>query len=333
MKTNIILLALALLCTHIQAQDKIYFKKTVEPITADAKVGDWGAKPFVLYNVDTKLKYGFAYDDKFLYLCFQSEDKMNQMKIMQAGMNVMLNIKATKKATISIDYPLKKEISADTLQMLMGGGDRMQRSGGDSARMASRQRQIDTTRTHNLSQNQEMRVADRYDVQNVQQQESLTLNTAAMQDSNRRQRSDDRFKMQAKRMADFFLNNQQTMELSGFVHDNGTQAIGSTHGINVKMDWDSAGAMIYEIAIPWSEIFDNANFSPASIKEIALETTINVPEIPANFRQMQFVGGGGPPGEFGGGNRGQQSNAGRGNFDPTTYFVPATSKHKVYIEK
>ncbi len=328
MRKIFVLLILVSTGISLKAQDvKLTLKKVPQPIVVDGDVKDWGEKPFVLYNVDTKLKYGFAYDDKYLYLCYQSEDRMNQMKIMQAGMSISLNIKAAKKATVGIEYPLKKNISADSLRMLMGFGNNMrtrdtlkqgkqQELRGDSVRHLS-----PVNATLQGTQMQSQAQLQKYDT-NMHKQ---------FQDTSSRVRR-DRGRMEAKRIGEAFLSMQTTMNLSGFINKNGTQQINNANEVNVKMNWDSAGAMVYEIAIPFTEIFADPKFSASSIKQIVLETTINVPEIPEGFRQFRFGDGGAMP-PMGGDNSPRGGGMNRGNFDPTTFFAPATSKHTIYMDK
>jgi hypothetical protein len=83
-----------------------------KPVTVDGNPKEW-TLPLRFYDADTKLFFAFTNDDKNLYLCFQSPDEINEMKIMQAGMEVSLSAKGKHK--VSIDFPLpKKEVPAAT---------------------------------------------------------------------------------------------------------------------------------------------------------------------------------------------------------------------------
>jgi hypothetical protein len=76
------------------------------PVTIDGSAKDW-TLPLNYYDSDTKLFFSFANDNKNLYLCFQSPDEANQMKIMNAGMEISLGIKG--KHRVSIDFPLDNQ--------------------------------------------------------------------------------------------------------------------------------------------------------------------------------------------------------------------------------
>lgn len=76
------------------------------PVTIDGNPKEWKL-PLRFYDAVTKLFFAFTNDDKNLYLCFQSPDDINEMKIMQAGMEVSLSAKG--KHSVSIDFPLPKK--------------------------------------------------------------------------------------------------------------------------------------------------------------------------------------------------------------------------------
>ena len=73
------------------------------PVKIDGNAQEW-ILPLRYYDPGTKLFFAFANDDKNLYLCFQTPDEMNEMKIMHAGMKVTLSTKGKHKA--SVNFPL-----------------------------------------------------------------------------------------------------------------------------------------------------------------------------------------------------------------------------------
>lgn len=87
------------------AQDEVFKSNWLNtPVVIDGNASEW-SQPLRYYDAGTKLFFAFANDDKNLFLCFQTNDDMNRMKIMKAGMEVSLNIKGAHKATI--DFPLE----------------------------------------------------------------------------------------------------------------------------------------------------------------------------------------------------------------------------------
>ncbi len=76
------------------------------PVVIDGSAKDW-TLPLNYYDSDTKLFFSFANDSKNLYLCFQSPDEANQMKIMNAGMEIFLSIKGRHR--LSVDFPLDQQ--------------------------------------------------------------------------------------------------------------------------------------------------------------------------------------------------------------------------------
>lgn len=89
------------------AQDDIAKSSfTTVPIIVDGSAKDW-TLPLNYYDSDTKLFFSFANDNKNLYLCFQSPDEANQMKIMNAGMEISLSVKGRHR--LSVDFPLNNQ--------------------------------------------------------------------------------------------------------------------------------------------------------------------------------------------------------------------------------
>lgn len=79
-------------------------------IIIDGNAKDWNL-PLKYYDNDTKLFFEIKNDNNNLYLCFQSNDQMSQVKIIRAGMKISLSskINGKHKATIYFPLPLKKD--------------------------------------------------------------------------------------------------------------------------------------------------------------------------------------------------------------------------------
>src|SRR5450759_4772687 len=57
-------------------------------IKIDGDASEWHL-PLRFYDNSTKLFFDFSNDDNNLYLCFQSKDDAEQMKIMRAGITII----------------------------------------------------------------------------------------------------------------------------------------------------------------------------------------------------------------------------------------------------
>jgi len=80
-----------------------YWKSNTVKI--DGEATEWN-KPLRFYDAETKLFFAFANDSANLYLCFQSNDKRNQVKIHMAGMKIFVITKGKEKYKTCIVYPL-----------------------------------------------------------------------------------------------------------------------------------------------------------------------------------------------------------------------------------
>jgi uncharacterized membrane protein YgcG len=80
-------------------------------VKIDGSADEW-TQPLRFYDNDSKLFYSFVNDDKNLYLCFETDDEINQAKIMRAGMKVSLSTKTKDKHKISIDFPVTEKTEA-----------------------------------------------------------------------------------------------------------------------------------------------------------------------------------------------------------------------------
>jgi hypothetical protein len=89
-------------------------------VTIDGFAKEW-VTPLNYYNVDTKLFFSVSNDSVNLYLCFQSKDESNQVKINCAGMSVNLSSKGRKKIDATIVFPLTDSKSRFAEEDLLKG--------------------------------------------------------------------------------------------------------------------------------------------------------------------------------------------------------------------
>ena len=95
MKKQILIAAIGCLAgfSSLSAQNK---PSWIESAGIDGKIQEWqGALRF--YDKTAKMKYGFANDEKYLYLAFQVIEPDGQMKIMRGGLNIYLKTKVKPK--------------------------------------------------------------------------------------------------------------------------------------------------------------------------------------------------------------------------------------------
>jgi hypothetical protein len=75
------------------------------PVKIDGFADEW-SKPMSFFDSETKLFFAFGNDSKNLYICFQSSDERNEVKINRAGMKVFIHTKGKEKHNASVDFPL-----------------------------------------------------------------------------------------------------------------------------------------------------------------------------------------------------------------------------------
>lgn len=93
------------LITFVSYSQTSIAKWRSKEIVIDGFANEWSS-PLRFYDAETKLFFAFMNDSTNLYLCFQSNDKRNQVKINRAGMKVFINTKSKEKHKASIDFPL-----------------------------------------------------------------------------------------------------------------------------------------------------------------------------------------------------------------------------------
>jgi hypothetical protein len=99
------------------APEEKYYSRRLTPVT-DGKMNEWGDT--LAYDNSTKCIYAVANDDSALYIAIKASDRMQQMKIVQGGMEIWIDDQAKKKKTTGIKFPL-------------GGGKMEMPSSGSSA--------------------------------------------------------------------------------------------------------------------------------------------------------------------------------------------------------
>lgn len=91
---------------NLFAQDIAKSARVSSPIKIDGDPQEW-TQPLRYYDVSTKLSFAVTNDDRNIYICFQTADELNQVKIMRAGMSVSLSPKGMHK--VSINFPLQED--------------------------------------------------------------------------------------------------------------------------------------------------------------------------------------------------------------------------------
>lgn len=225
----------------INAQDDIPGAVWIkEKVVIDGMATEW-KKPLRFYDANTKLFYAFENDDKNFYLCFQTNDEINQQKILRGGVKVSLQAKTGDKRNVSIRFPL-----------------------------ASREPQGKQHYGQDSTENKLRR---------------------------------------ENRKLDFLAQNTM-METKGFAERNGVIPINDTSGINAAINWDEAGDMIYEIAIPLKEVYGNGYTAADLSKYVLMEVEVN------GVKRGEHAEGGGGAG-FGGRGRGGHMGGGGGRYRGT----------------
>lgn len=77
-------------------------------ITIDGNINDWGDS-LRYYNPEKKLNYTLANDQQNLYLAIRFNDRMEQERIMRAGLTWSVNPKGKKKDTYSLTFPVAEQ--------------------------------------------------------------------------------------------------------------------------------------------------------------------------------------------------------------------------------
>jgi len=137
MAKKIITIGLAFIAANSFAQSDVAKANWAPVVKVDGNADEW-AQPLRFYDNDSKLFYSFVNDDKTLYLCFATDDEVNQAKIMRAGIKVSLSTKTKDKHKVSIDFPViaKAEDSARTEEKPRTPGQKFDRGDFKTAFLA-----------------------------------------------------------------------------------------------------------------------------------------------------------------------------------------------------
>ena len=88
-------------------------------------------------------------------------------------------------------------------------------------------------------------------------------------------------------MRNIFLKNNTSMKTSGFYSDNGIIPINNISGLKAAIDWDTNNYLVYEIAIPFFQIFGLGYSGNDLLKEFTLQVEI----FPLGMSDKQGAGG------------------------------------------
>jgi hypothetical protein len=80
-----------------------YYSRHLTPVI-DGKMNEWGDT--LLYDNATKCIYSIANDESALYIGIKATDRIQQMKMIQGGMEIFIDNKVKKNKSIGIKYPL-----------------------------------------------------------------------------------------------------------------------------------------------------------------------------------------------------------------------------------
>lgn len=86
-------------------------------IIIDGNAAEWNL-PLRHYDNATGLFFDFENDGNNLYLCFQTRDEMNEVKILQAGMKIILSSKINGKHKSVINFPLPVSKTSENKEII-----------------------------------------------------------------------------------------------------------------------------------------------------------------------------------------------------------------------
>lgn len=82
-----------------------------QPVVINGNASEW-VLPLKYYDNQTNLFFAIKNDSNNVYLCFQAKDEMNQAKIINSGMKIILSDKINGKHKSSIAFPLAHKHNA-----------------------------------------------------------------------------------------------------------------------------------------------------------------------------------------------------------------------------
>jgi uncharacterized membrane protein YgcG len=91
------------------AQDKTATLLPPPPkIAVDGDISEWGDS-LRYYDAEKHLNYSIANTQDTLYLAIRFNDRVDQLRVLRAGLTISIDPKGKKKETYSITFPLKTE--------------------------------------------------------------------------------------------------------------------------------------------------------------------------------------------------------------------------------
>jgi len=79
-----------------------------KPITPDGIPAEYSI-PLTHYDSDTKIQYTFSNDLENLYFCIRATEEEAQIKILRAGVQILIDTTGNEKGFISIHFPLPRD--------------------------------------------------------------------------------------------------------------------------------------------------------------------------------------------------------------------------------
>jgi hypothetical protein len=85
-----------------ESQEK-YYSRYLTPVI-DGKMNEWGDT--LMYDNSTKCIYSIANDESALYIAIKAIDRIQQMKMIQGGMEIWIDGKVKRNKSIGVKFPL-----------------------------------------------------------------------------------------------------------------------------------------------------------------------------------------------------------------------------------
>ena len=108
---TIILTALTIAASKTSAQNKPTMSTLLPPpqnVIIDGKLNEWGDSLRYL-NEEKKINYTLANNNENLYIAVRLNDRMDQLRVLNAGLTVGIDPKGKKKDSYSITFQLSDQ--------------------------------------------------------------------------------------------------------------------------------------------------------------------------------------------------------------------------------
>lgn len=99
------------------------------PVTVDGNAADWPQQN-LLYNKDTKLAYAVSNDKDGINILLKSDDQQQQMKMLNAGVQILVDVEGKKSKKTGINFPLAGKMESPQFQrtaQTIGGANGQQK--------------------------------------------------------------------------------------------------------------------------------------------------------------------------------------------------------------